>query len=139
MQNLVIPIRLIFFHHSHDGICIHKARDVVDMSIRIVSQDAIPYPENVLHPVVVTEVFFNLGLVELRIAIGIEKTGLGGELGALAIEFHRTSFHHDPGSKVGNTQGLGDMNRNLIIQVMRGVFFTPGIVVPLHEHLWDGS
>jgi hypothetical protein len=49
------------------------------VAVRIVADDAFAQPQYLIHAEIIAEIFFNFDLAQLRIPIGIEQTGAGGQ------------------------------------------------------------
>ena len=42
LQNLIVDVVRILFQHTHHGGRIDKARDIIDMSVRIIASNTLP-------------------------------------------------------------------------------------------------
>ena len=69
----MIRIVGVWFDGGHDRIDRNESRDVVDVAIRIVTDDPIPQPENRFDPKMVTKLLLDLSLRQMWIAVRIQQ------------------------------------------------------------------
>src|SRR6476659_3927803 len=81
------------------------------------------------------EVLLDLGSAELRISVGVEQTGFGGEQGAEPVYVDRPPFHDDVRIEDWQFQFIGDEGRDDIIEVERRVLAAPGVEFPVYHSL----
>lgn len=127
LKGLVILIGRVLLHNRYDGCGIHESREVIHMTIRIITNNAIAQPEDVGDAQIVSEICLNLRLDQMRIAILVEETLLSCEERSFSIDVNRTPFKDNARLDTGNFQEFGNPLRNHIIQIPRPVFLAPGI------------
>ena len=88
LQQFIVLVLLIFFNHRDHCILIYKTDGVINMSICIITHNALIHPQYLIHAIVITEKLFNLSLVQMRIAVGIKQTGGGGHHRTFPVELH---------------------------------------------------
>ena len=132
LQGFVVLVPFVFLNGGDDGVGVDKSRKVVNMSVGVVAHNAVAQPDDVIYTVEVAEVFFNLLLVELRIAVGVEQAGLGGEQVSYPIDIDAAAFHNDVGREAFHVEVISNMDGNLGVEFVR-IFATPCVVVPIDE------
>src|SRR5688572_27921023 len=115
---------------------VDKPRQIINMTIGIVTNDSIAQPEYIGHAVVPIKVLFNFLLVKVRIPVLVQQAGSGGEYGTFAVEIHGASLHHNSRINNGNIIMKGNECWNLIIQVKRRIFSSPRIVTPVNDYFF---
>ena len=96
-----------------------EARDVVDVSVCIVALDAGAEPDRRAHAEQIERECGDRGLVDARVALGIEQRRFGREQCSLAIDLDRTALEHDAGPLAGDTDLFRDLPGNGVIAVER--------------------
>src|SRR5438874_5866939 len=79
LQWFVIRIITIAFHHSDDRGARNKARQIINVTISIVSFDAVAQPENVAHAEESAQTFLDILARQFRVAIWMEQTRFRSE------------------------------------------------------------
>ena len=74
LQGSIVLVTGIVLDDRHDSMVIDEASQVVDVSIRVVTGNAISKPQDLAHTVIVAQVGFDLVSIEVRVAIRIEQT-----------------------------------------------------------------
>ena len=133
LQGLVVLVPGVVLDDGEDGVGGYEAREVVDMAVGVVADDAVAKPDDVVHTVIVAQILFYLVLVEVGIAVGIEEAGGGGEEVAAAVDVDAAAFHDDAGREEGRVgHEVVDMDGDLGVQLV-GVLAAPGVVVPVDD------
>lgn len=95
LQGFVVLIPGVLFDDGDDGVGRDEAREVVDMTVGVIADNAFTEPDDIINTIIVTKIAFYLVLIELWIAVGIEKARGGGEEVATAVDINAAAFHDD--------------------------------------------
>src|SRR5262245_32058064 len=95
LQDRVVGIVRILFQYTHHRAWIDKARDIIDMTICIIAGNTLPQPDNMTYAQVVVQVTLEIAALQVRIAIGMEETLLGGQTTPLSIYVDRAPFENN--------------------------------------------
>ena len=99
MERLVIFVVAIFFYNRDDGTLRNKTREIVDVPIGVVAGDAVTEPENLANAQIIPQALFDFTATQLRIAVCIQETRLGGKKSACAVPVDRAPFQNHSGIK----------------------------------------
>ena len=96
-QRFVIRIFRIVLDHGDDGVRRDEPREVIDVAVSIVAEDAAAQPDHVRRTEIISEDFFvvfarHAGIALLHFA---EQTLFGGEERALSVDVDRAAFEDD--------------------------------------------
>ena len=129
----VIRIGAVGLAGDHDGGVVHEAGDVVDVAVGVVSFDPRAEPEDLVHAEVGFDAFFDLAAGEIGIAVGIEEDGLGREHLAEAVLLDRAAFEDHAGLEARQTEGVGDVDGDLVVELVRTEFVAPSVETPVGD------
>src|SRR3954447_22167338 len=104
----MIFVVFIFFKSAHNGTLIDETREIIDMSVSIVSGNSPGKPDDVGHSQIISEVCLHIGFGEARITIGIQHTLFSCQQRSPAVHVNGSSFHHEPWPTERQTQTFTD-------------------------------
>ena len=88
------------------------------------------------HAQVCAEVVLDGSSVELRIAVGVEQAGLGGEQRSRAVDVDRPALHHDSRGEDREGRAPAAIRVGIdVVEVVRRILAAPGVVVPVDDRL----
>src|ERR1700683_4531478 len=126
-ERAVVLLVRVFLTAKDDRASIHKAAQIIDVTVRIVSCDSFPEPYNVFHAEVSSQRRFGLRTIEPRIsalAFLIEKALFGGKQRAGTIHVEASAFE--------NHITLAEMGaEDLHFQPARGLCWNCIILLPV--------
>ncbi len=97
-QRFVVGFGGIVFDCGHYRLLIHKAREIVDVAVRVVARDSLLQPDGLANPKIVGEVSLQVRAAESRIPHlhGFAEQALfGGEQQTRAVDIDAAAFEHD--------------------------------------------
>ena len=74
----------------------------------------------------------------MRIPVGVQQAGFGGEQQPGAIDVDRSAFQHHLDRKTPQAQRPADSGRNPVVARERRVFSPPGVVAPVRHRYFAG-
>ena len=77
---LVIPV---FLDHRHHGILVHKSRDIINVAVGIIPDNAVSKPENMIDPIISDKILLDLVLIQMWVPVfgTFERFYRGSSLG----------------------------------------------------------
>ena len=135
LERLVVFVGRIVLHNGDYGPLVNEPGEIVDVAIGIVADNTVAQPQDVAHAEVGPEILFDFRASQLRIAVGIEQAGLGGQQSSPSVHVDRAALQHDAGLEYGKAQLFGDPGRYDVIQVVRRILPTPGVEPPVDDGL----
>ena len=105
------------------------------MAIGVIADNTVAQPQDVAHAEVCPEKLFDFPASQLRIAVGIEQAGLGGQQSSPSVHIDGATLQHDTGLEHGKAQLFGDPGRYDVVQIVRRILPTPGVEPPIDDGL----
>lgn len=129
----VVFLLRIWFHAGDEAIGFVEAGHVVDVTVRVVADNALAEPENLVRPEIFFQGLLDLRPVQLGIAVGVEQALLAGEQEAFAIHVDRSAFEHHVVHETAQTGDTLDARRDLVVEIVGRIFVAPSVVGPIGQ------
>ena len=128
LQGLEIGIVFVLLHSGDNGGWADETRDVIDVTIRVVTLDAVAEPEDFFSAEFVPELFLNRSAVERGVAVWIEQATLGGQESAMAVGIDGSALEDEMLEvEQRQTQGFCNGRRHGVVLVEGREFVAPGV------------
>ena len=132
-EDFVVRVALVGLDHGDETVGFVETRDVVDMAIGVVTDDAIAHPQHLRNAEVVLEVLLDLLARKVRVAVFIEQALLAGEEQALAIHLDGATFEDHVVFETAQLELLCDERRDGVVEIVGRVFAAPSGVHPIGD------
>ena len=136
VEGFIVGIQGIVFHGGHNRGFVDKPGDIVDVAVGVIANDSFAEPKDFSNPEKRLQSCLDFFLAERGIPVWIQEAGLGCHEESLAVDVNGTALQHHTGLEDGQIAELSDLAGNVIVAIKRGVFFAPGVVVPIHDEFF---
>ena len=127
LEGRVVGIFGVGLDNGNDRAWRNKAGDIVDMSVGIVSLQAIVEPNHFSNAQPPCESFFNIGPTERWVPVGVQQALLGRQQGSLSVGIQGAAFENKIVRDPRNVEHPTSGGRDDIVQIPRPIFSAPAI------------